>query len=186
MPSIALKALVPWMLAAALAGCAATPPAPAPQPALTSLAGGWQVGSRQMRDSEGKPFDVCTLQRGVEGEPQFWLAATAASLTHDLYLGLRSAELPATADRAARQAVVTIDGTAFRPGRAQQSGDALSMVVPAAQAEAFLAAFAKGYALVVTADDLPGFSLPVDLRGSANGRREWQKCRDGLAAGPNG
>ncbi|MFZ2868986.1 hypothetical protein [Zavarzinia sp.] len=166
-------------LSALLAGCGTEAPVSAsaqPPHALTSLSGGWQVGASDMRDSEGRVFTVCTLQQGKDDGSRFWLATTAASISRELYIGLRSPALPAVGGRVPRQASILIDGTAFRPERAQQAGDTLSMVIPAAKTEGFLQAFAKGNALVAGADDLPGFSLPVSLQGSANGRREWAKC----------
>lgn len=166
-------------LSALLAGCGTEAPVSAtarPPHALTALAGGWQVGASDMRDGEGRVFTVCTLQQSQDDGGRFWIATTAPGISRELYIGLRSPALPAASGRVSRQASILIDGTAFRPERAQQAGDSLSMVIPAAKAEGFLQAFAKGNALVAGADDLPGFSLNVSLRGSANGRREWAKC----------
>ncbi|MDD3443825.1 MAG: hypothetical protein PHS60_00325 [Zavarzinia sp.] len=163
----------------ALAGCDTIPgssaSAEAPH-AMTGLPGDWQVGASEMHDAEGRAFTVCTLLRSAQDGRRFWIAATPSTVSGDLYLGVRSPELPAIEGRADRKALVTVDGIAYRPMRAQQAGDALSMAIAPEEAPAFLDAFAKGYQLAVTAGDLPGFSIGVDLRGSANGRREWKKC----------
>lgn len=162
-----------------LAGCGGSAPlaASAQSPhALTRLNGNWQVGASEMKDAEGRRFTVCTLLQPGEGGRSFWIAATPAKVSGDLYLGVRSPDLPAVEGRVDRKVTIDIDGTAFTPTRAQQAGDALSMAIPAADSAAFLAAFAKGMDLRVRAQDLPRFAQGANLQGSANGRREWQKC----------
>lgn len=177
-PTTAIATIAGMFAVTVLLSACGTPTSPTAQPphALTSLSSGWQVGASEMRDGEGRSFTVCTLQRAGDGGSRFWIATTSAAITRDLYIGLRSAALPAVEGRVPRKAGLVIDGTAFRPQRAQQAGDSLSMVLPGAESDAFLQAFAKGYNLEVKAEDLPGFSFPVNLVGTANGRREWQKC----------
>ncbi|PWR20634.1 hypothetical protein [Zavarzinia compransoris] len=177
-PSPALALIGLALLGPGLGGCASAPSAASAQEphAMTRLHGNWQVGASEMRDAQGRQFTVCTLLQTNEGDRRFWLAATPAAVSGDLYLGLRSPDLPAVEGRVDRKAVIEIDGTRFSPARSQQAGDALSMAIPAAATEAFLDAFAKGANLVVTAADLPRFAQGADLQGSANGRREWRKC----------
>ncbi len=161
-----------------LAGCETAPTsASAEQPgAVTVLAGGWQVGAGKLHDSSGRDYAVCTLQQVGDGTRRFWLAATPPAVSKDVFIGLRSPDLPAVEGRVERKAALTIDGKEFAPARVQQAGDALSMAIPGDSAAAFLDAFAKGDNLRVSAADLPGFAYPVSLKGSAAGRKAWTEC----------
>ncbi|MFA5119532.1 hypothetical protein [Zavarzinia sp.] len=162
-----------------LAGCETAPPtsASAEQPgAVAVLAGGWQVGAGKLHDSSGRDYAVCTLQQTGEGTRRFWLAATPPAVSKDVFIGLRSPDLPAVEGKVERKAALSIDGKDFAPARVQQAGDALSMAIPGDAAAAFLDAFAKGADLRVSAVDLPGFAYPVSLKGSAAGRKAWAEC----------